>query len=687
MSATDNTTPAAQEIEDPLAGCFDYQPGTPLTGPGTECGFLEVPVRRKDGSGFYTYLQCKYRHLADGKYVYCKFRPRIDHFKNGRHEHKIPERQRRLEELMTGATDNPLQEIAASPCPDFYDALAHFAASANISLEHAICPQIFNVIWTAANWCLRNASNPAFANMPARHIFRRVSRRTLRALIIRTADHLLADKLRILSQQTYVSVILDAGTVRHNHWLDFIIKSGSLEVPFGSHLIDNLDTAGYCEQAITLLGKLERHGIQVSTFVGDGLPCQVHALNGRHVECFQKRRNLPNPQWQRIIFSPCWVHRVQLVYKHVYKKSQRDGTRFAGVIDALHQIASKLRKPDGRKALGRVCPAPVETRWLYIYDVAKYIYEASKCVHRFLTNRDDAALADNIGDCVHILQLLEPLRSLTNELSASDVRLGQVFPLVRAAYDRLRELQFPEDKPIYSTARDELADELLAVTIRSYEGPYLVTAYLLTPEGKAEYSPSTMSSVPTTKTTLPQIFRPAAAEEETDGTSQVRSPDTDSATEEEEAPEQQEEPEIEPSADIQIAAGQALYLHDKAKLHRWGRMGMDQFSENMRYPKDRAVQQFLAYLTTDITQIPNWEVLTSGRHEMIWSLIMTEALPDWQYLARVAERIASIPASEVSCERSFSLRGYIQNKRNERSGEDLLQARLVHIMVPPALRQ
>ena len=673
--------PHDPEIEDPLAGCFNYQPKEPLTAPGTECGFLEVPVRRRDGSGFYTYLQCKHRKLVGGKYVYCRFRPRSDHFKDGGHVHKIRDVQITLEQMM-GQQRDALFDVANSPCPELYRALAHFAARANVALERAISPEMFDIIWTAASWCFRNANNPAYSGLAARQIFRQISRRTLRSLILRTADDLLVERLRLISQHRYCSVLLDAGTVRQNHWLDFILKIGTLEVPFEVHLTDNLDTSGYRGKALDVLEKLKERGIMVSAFIGDGLPCQVHALNGRHHESFQKVTNLPDKQWQRIIFSPCWVHRVQLVYKHIYKTDKAEGGEFSANIDRIHQIASRLRKWDARRQMGRVCPSPIETRWLYCFDISQFIYRTRFVTKRFLERSDTPELAAAVSQAVHIMKLLEPLKSLTTELSHSESRLGLVFPLLREAHKRLRSLEFPDDTP-YARIAELLARELITVTLSSYEGPWLVTAYLLTPQGKAEYAPATMTRLKPVTTTLPDLVSHLLSNPENVSHAEGPVPVAEQIEEDEEEEHPEDEspdPEIESTSDIPSDVSPTA-LRSQGRLQAWGRLGMQRLAGNMKYPAETAVRQMMNFLLSDITTVPNWETFQDDRPEVMWNLIMNEALHDWRHLARIAERIACIPSSEVPCERAFSLQGYVQTKRNCRSGSDLLTARLVHVMV------
>ena len=50
--------------------------------------------------------------------------------------------------------------------------------------------------------------------------------------------------------------------------------------------------------------------------------------------------------------------------------------------------------------------------------------------------------------------------------------------------------------------------------------------------------------------------------------------------------------------------------------------------------------------------------------------------PDLQELAELAEKLLSIPASEITCERSFAIQNYICTSRSRRARHDLINARV-----------
>ena len=148
-------TEESSEPIDPLAGCQVVEHLATLTGPGTEYGFIEVPRRRKDLSGWYYYYQCRFRKVVRGRYVYCTFCPRSDHFTDGHHTHKIKSRQQSLTEMMIRAPEESPSPLEHSPHIEIYDAPASFAADANLSLQKAVGPKMCSArrALTATDFC------------------------------------------------------------------------------------------------------------------------------------------------------------------------------------------------------------------------------------------------------------------------------------------------------------------------------------------------------------------------------------------------------------------------------------------------------------------------------------------------------------------------------------------------------
>ena len=52
---------------------------------------------------------------------------------------------------------------------------------------------------------------------------------------------------------------------------------------------------------------------------------------------------------------------------------------FKELVNCYHEIGLLLRKCDSITALGKICPATVNTRWVYIFDVLKFIDDNGTC--------------------------------------------------------------------------------------------------------------------------------------------------------------------------------------------------------------------------------------------------------------------------------------------------------------------
>lgn len=668
----------------------------PPRGKGTDAGFFQYKVPRPT-RGSYTMLCCRACRDVGGERKLCDFSMRWDHWKEesergygirkqkkvaglGAHKHALPHPT--IEQIITRPTRNP-QLI----CPALYEKIAIFAAQRNIALDKIASREFFEILWTAGDFMLKMASdNLLLAESSTSDVLTKVSVGKLRNLIVQTGEAKLASCLDRLATRKFVCVCLDAGQVRRRHWLDFIICHGNDEIPCDIQDTANLDTEQYRERAVQLLQKLYASNIRVACFVGDGLPAQVNALDPSKATSFQQTfhtNRLVQPSFRRVMFFPCWIHRVQLVFKHLYVKSKRDDTRFSKIVDNLHELASRLRKSDAAAAIGALCPAPIETRWLFSYDIARFVWERIQAIREFLgVQAQDYKLALESSYDMH--QLLAPLRALTLALSAKAAKACQVVAYLNDVIKRLNQLQ--PSTPTFAPFKREILTDLVKQTIRSEQGDMLIAAYYMTLAGKKEYNPRSVTNrkgIVVPELTLPCLDRRSREQADLLG-AKVADVDRESLEEEDgddddlppQDPENPELSESENGQSIEPPSGTASpHLHKilERGISAWAsRMGMK------RQQQARAWNQFYQFLNHHITEIPYHELWLTG-DEAVWNANSNDgAFSDF---AQVAERVVIIPASEISCERAISLQGYIQTKYNGRSKADLLAAKLSHLCI------
>lgn len=105
-------------------------------------------------------------------------------------------------------------------------------------------------------------------------------------------------------------------------------------------------------------------------FVGDGLPTQVASLSFLKKTSIQNERGV-KMEIRRMIFSPCWCHRIQLCYLDLIKTSKY----FKLIASEIQNIIIFIIMPEGIQNIGSLCPDLISTRWIFMYESLIFIKE------------------------------------------------------------------------------------------------------------------------------------------------------------------------------------------------------------------------------------------------------------------------------------------------------------------------
>lgn len=219
---------------------------------------------------------------------------------------------------------------------------------------------MFKIIWTSSRLYSQYMSRRTNQKSPEEYI-PQPTRDVFREVMISSARSKRSDCLSKYRGLHNACVCLDAGSVGiAHHFVDFVLCRLGQE-----HLLSvipeesNIDGKKYREIIERFLKEMHEYKINVTSFVGDGLQAQRNVFNPTHEHSIQK-----DVQWKEIFFVPCWIHRVQLVFTHIY----RGNNDFRDLMDNYHDLGIRLRKRDVITRLHRVCPATVNTRWVYLFD-------------------------------------------------------------------------------------------------------------------------------------------------------------------------------------------------------------------------------------------------------------------------------------------------------------------------------
>ena len=489
---------------------------------------------------------------------------------------------------------------------------------------------------------------------------------------------------------SYSSICLDAGIIGSRHFVDFVLATKGKTFPIKIIDAKNLNADGYADLGLRILQDNILDNINISAFVGDSLPAQVKGLHPKSKHSFQKRESTPL-KYKKILFVPCANHRLQNAFKKTYKED----LHMKKSVDFIHFLSVKLRKPSNIDILGTICPNPIETRWLYCYEVCTFIENNKEIIKSKL----NIEISDDIAI---LLKILAPLRSLMNVLGKETTCLPDVYPLVSKLIELLDRL---DDISGWENTRDCLIRNIKYYTLNSKEGPLYLLSYALTPKGRSDlYQKQFKKEVPNekdfikfTEYEIPNILNSNKSNEmnsnneldQNENNNNEQDKIVDCLIDVALDTWQNFEPSVTKNdGEYEILQGNVLQIKQTMEVHQSffhiSCSALDEILEYLLIPeKERGntKKAFFKWMTSDHDKLPDYFLADDKNPEMIWSAIhLRDASENWNQIAEIALRLLNIPATETSCERLISIQGFIAHKRCRRANSELLNARLIHMM-------
>jgi hypothetical protein len=218
-----------------------------------------------------------------------------------------------------------------------------------------------------------------------------------------------------------------------------------------------LDYVPALSEGLTLISN---YNVTIGTLVCDGNKAQAKAMN--HHWKHSLPRKSPLPWIKEVIFIPCLCHRVHNAYKNAVLHSEH----LSSLTIRLHQISTECR--DNVKSLGAICPKPIDTRWVYDYDILSFISARRDYIPRFTEIPEDFS---------GLLEVLVIFKCLILTFEKPSTALSKAYILLENAILALEELS--SRVPFAEIFKISLRN----YTLRSTEGGMWLIAYLFTPEG------------------------------------------------------------------------------------------------------------------------------------------------------------------------------------------------------------
>ena len=548
-------------------------------------------------------------------------------------------------------------------------ALAGAVGQLNVSLEAMLSPAIHTLM--EVSFELGQTTQEPFDS-----VFSMPQRRALRACMLEESKAIDNAKLEFYRESRFVSLSIDEGTTFKQAYLNFILHDvvNRKNEYFAKSVIMSGKTADNYVVSIHLgFVYFERRNLNISSIVMDGSKAQAKAFAVTYPRSLRKIR-FTTETAKKVITFPCACHLLENAYKKMVGMDRKTGD----LIAECRAIGRMLNELPHSLA---TCPRFVSTRWVYDYDIVKYL----------LQHRDDARDAVHrpvpLESSLRILKnFLGILRTLIARFESASSSVTEVYPIIDATINSLlfwKDLRDGDDlDEDWTQTFSTMAQCLQSYFLQQQHTGLLVLSYILTPNGRKAFTGQTSQ----TRIILPKEFR--VHEERVD-----------------DEPDQQELDEVfmemEPGLSVRQSKKEKILLEQvNAVTVPEGEVEVDdngqdggQTSEALTQAYDAlrfvanlvGVNEKNALTAFDAYLDPNNYLLREHLRESIdgrwfnWNYMQT--IGGFAELSEIAQRIMPTPASEASAERSISLqRAIILAKRNKayrdlvRSREILMQA-------------
>ena len=332
------------------------------------------------------------------------------------------------------------------------------------------------------------------------HEFFRESRAFCPAEIITNFNpHKVADDIKRLGDEAcdfiarelmkfrYVNLMIDAATVMGRHFVHITLSNPySRLAPLPLNAVLKTGPRDWCinDYATTLREELTKiksiGGLVVVSICHDRLKAQASAVSMVTDEAL----SFEDPEQRIIVDIPCFNHLLNTVFIHVL---DQDGL-FKKAVNEVNKLAEQLRSRSAVHSIGRRCPLPPKTRWLYVVDTILFLHRHRNAILAYLLTTDKPVCSEEEWESVKtsyesLLLLLLPMQQCSLALECEQSRLSDLIPLLNAMFECYRNFFVKMKPPYQETLRSIL------IEIRKLFGSFMpaeaFAAWCLTRHGRA----------------------------------------------------------------------------------------------------------------------------------------------------------------------------------------------------------
>lgn len=281
-------------------------------------------------------------------------------------------------------------------------------------------------------------------------------------------------RLKLFQNKIFINVLCDAGTVLGYKCIHAMLGHPGINDVIPFEIFENHEFNGddYSQFFNEVFDKAFQNKLFISSVIIDNLPSQMNGI-------YNLINSSENPMIKSIIVVPCLCHLTNLIFT----TSIRRCANIKRIVTDIQSFVTQIRKPDAVNFLKLKCPKIIVTRWLYVVDCLKFIFDYSDSLYAGRRNGYEIPIIPI--DFYYLYDILIPIKVLNLLAERRDSRLYcfvQYFHFAIKSFLNLYEKY--QDNNCALEILNEITIQFYA-RIKTWSGfSVMVTAYLCTPEGK-----------------------------------------------------------------------------------------------------------------------------------------------------------------------------------------------------------
>lgn len=400
----------------------------------------------KEGKQSRNHIYCGNFVEINGKIIKCQYHKRPSRYDDNHDCSQFidEEKQRKIDNFLT---EMPIVRVLDTADLSLEDHVALVCAQLNFSIR-SICSNEFNDLLLHFIRAGQKSFEFGKTEKPNK-IYKVRNRRQIRQRIIDLSKSSLLFQCQLTSLSNPIAAALDGGTVAHNHFVDILFNDiihqhGTFL--FKSYTMSTFTAKDYMEIGKDTIDKALEHNITVSCFVGDRLPAQMKGLDHLNPESMQNKF-FDNPKYSAVLFIPCTCH----IFNRSLLKITQKSANLSKCVEILCSLQVLLRKPSLYLCLKKFIPSLIETRWVFMFDVAFWAIQNKEVIDRIFKNTNSkpikkllnqkrfAEFKEGIPEIIRELTtILMPIKIFIDKIESNRAPLWWVKPLFDQLINHLK---------------------------------------------------------------------------------------------------------------------------------------------------------------------------------------------------------------------------------------------------------